>query len=305
MSLLLSILLNDIFPILVVATTGFVLARRLRVDVKMLSRVTFNALAPCLVFHLIVTSSVTSGEAWRLAIFTVGLVLSMGLLARLVAWPFGLDRQMLAAFLIVVMFSNAGNYGLSVILFAFGRDVLARAALYFVTSALLMYTVGSVLASSGRVGVKAALKGLLRVPALWGLLAATVVISTGVTLPTALARPVELLGAAAIPSMLLVLGMQFEQGAWPERPGLVATAAGLALVVSPLLGFLLARLLGLEGIARQAVIVESAMPSAVITTILALEFDVAPRFVTSVVVLTTLASPVTVSLLIALLKSGY
>jgi hypothetical protein len=47
------------------------------------------------------------------------------------------------------------------------------------------------------------------------------------------------------------------------------------------------------------------MPSAVITTILALEFDVAPRFVTSVVVVTTLASPFTVSMLIALLQSGF
>jgi predicted permease len=132
-----------------------------------------------------------------------------------------------------------------------------------------------------------------------------VVIWTGVTLPTAIARPVELLSAAAIPSMLLVLGMQFEKGAWPARPGLVAAAAVLALVVSPILGFLLARVLGLEGVARQAVIVESAMPSAVITTILALEFDVAPAFVTSVVVVTTLVSPVTVSLLIALLQSGF
>jgi hypothetical protein len=203
------------------------------------------------------------------------------------------------------MFSNAGNYGLSVVLFAFGREVVARAAVYFVTSALLMYTFGSVLASSGRIGVKAALRGLLKVPALWGLVAAAVVVWAGVTLPTAIGRPVELLSAAAIPSMLLVLGMQFEKGAWPERPGLVAAAAVLALVVSPILGFLLARVLGLEGIARQAVIVESAMPSAVITTILALEFDVAPAFVTSVVVVTTLLSPVTVSLLIALLQSGF
>jgi hypothetical protein len=305
MNLLLTILADDILPIFVVASVGFLLARRLHVDVKTLSRITFSALAPCLVFNLLVTSQVTTGEFGRIVVFTMLLVAAVGMVARLVAIPFRLDRPALAAFLIVVMFSNAGNYGLSVVLFAFGREVLARAAVYFVTSALLMYTVGSVLASSGRIGVTAALHGLLRVPALWGLLAATVVIWTGATLPTAIARPVELLSAAAIPSMLLVLGMQFEKGAWPERPGLVAAAAVLALVVSPLLGFLLARLLGLEGIARQAVIVESAMPSAVITIILALEFDVAPRFVTSVVVVTTLASPVTVSLLIALLKSGF
>jgi len=305
MDLLLTILADDILPIFVVASVGFLLARRLHVDVKPLSRITFNALAPCLVFNLLVTSQVSASEFGRIVAFTILLVAAVGTVARLVAIPFRLDRPALAAFLIVVMFSNAGNYGLSVVLFAFGRDVVARAAVYFVTSALLMYTFGSVLASSGRVGVKAALHGLLRVPALWGLVAAAVVIWTGVTLPTAIARPVDLLGAAAIPSMLLVLGMQFEKGAWPERPGLVATAAALALVVSPLLGFLLARFLGLEGVARQAVIVESAMPSAVITTILALEFDVAPRFVTSVVVVTTLVSPVTVSLLIALLQSGF
>jgi hypothetical protein len=305
MNLLLTILADDILPIFVVASAGFLLARRLHVDVKPLSRITFNALAPCLVFNLLVTSQVSASEFGRIVAFTILLVAGIGTVARLVAIPFRLDRPALAAFLIVVMFSNAGNYGLSVVLFAFGREVVARAAVYFVTSALLMYTVGSVLASSGRIGVKAALHGLLRVPALWGLVAATAVIWTGVRLPTALARPVDLLSAAAIPSMLLVLGMQFEKGAWPERPGLVATAAALALVVSPLLGFLLARLLGLEGIARHAVIVESAMPSAVITTILALEFDVAPRFVTSVVVVTTLASPLSVSLLIAALKSGF
>jgi len=305
MDLLLTILADDLLPIFLVAAVGFLLARRLRVEVKPLSRVTFNALAPCLVFNLIVTSHVSAGEFGRIVAFTVLLVAAMGGVARMAAIPFGLDRPHLAAFLIVVMFSNAGNYGLSVVLFAFGRDVLARAALYFVTSALLMYTVGTFLASSGRHGVEAALRGLLRVPAVWGLGAAALVRWAGVSLPAAVSRPIELLGAAAIPTMLLVLGMQFEKGARPERPGLVAAAAVLVLIAAPLIGFLLASVLGLEGVARQAVLVESAMPSAVITTIVALEFDVAPRFVTSVVVVTTLASPVTVAILIALLQSGY
>jgi predicted permease len=41
------------------------------------------------------------------------------------------------------------------------------------------------------------------------------------------------------------------------------------------------------------------MPSAVLTTILAIEFDVEPSFVTACVMLSTLASPITVTLLIA------
>ncbi|MBP1636305.1 MAG: conserved rane protein of unknown function [Acidobacteria bacterium] len=305
MKLLLTILLDDLLPIFVVASVGFLLARRLRVDVKSLSRVTFNALAPCLVFSLLVTSTVSSGEFGRLVAFTVLLVAALGLAARVAAIPFHLTRPQLAAFLIVVMFSNAGNYGLSVVLFAFGREVLARAVVYFVTSALLMYTVGTWLASSGHHGGRAALGGLVRVPAVWGLAAAALVVATGVELPRAVSRPIGLLGDAAIPSMLLVLGMQFEKGARPERPALVALASALVLLGSPLIGFLLAPALGLTGPARQAMLVESAMPSAVITTIVALEFDVAPRFVTSVVVVTTLASPLTVSILIALLQSGF
>jgi predicted permease len=305
MNLLLTILLDDILPIFVVASVGFVLARRLHVDVKSLSRVTFNAFAPCLVFTLLVTSQVGADEFGRIVAFTVLLVGAIGLAARVAVIPLRLTRPHLAAFMIVVMFSNAGNYGLSVVLFAFGREALARAAIYFVTSALLMYTVGTFLASRGHSGGRAALRGLVRVPAVWGLVMAALVIWTGADLPKAVARPVELLGAAAIPSMLLVLGMQFEKGARPERPGLVALASALALLGSPIIGFLLASALGLTGLARQAVLVESAMPSAVITTILALEFDVAPRFVNSVVVVTTLASPITVSLVIALLQSGF
>ena len=46
------------------------------------------------------------------------------------------------------------------------------------------------------------------------------------------------------------------------------------------------------------------MPTAVMTTILALEFDAHPQFVTSVVCLATLVSPLTVTLLIAYLQRG-
>jgi malate permease and related proteins len=305
MSLLLGILVNDILPVFAVASVGFVLGRRLHLDVRSLSRISFDVLSPCLVFTSLVTTDLAFDEFGRIVAFTVLLVLCSGLIAVLVARPFRLDGPALAAFLMVVMFSNSGNYGLSAVLFAFGPPVLARAVVYFVTSSLLTYTVGPVLALSGRIGIRAALRGLLKVPVLWGLLVAIVVKFAGVSVPTPLLRPIELLSVTAIPIMLLVLGMQFERGARPERPGLVAAAAAVALVMSPVLGFALAKLLALGTAARQAMIVEASMPSAVITTILALEFDVAPKFVTSVVVVTTLASPLTVSLVIALLQSGF
>ena len=150
MSILLSIFANDVLPVFVVAAIGFAVARVLEADVRTLSRVTFNALSPCLVFHMLVTSSLSAGDFGRmtaLALLTIG---GIGLVARLVALPFRLDRAMTSAFLIVVMFSNSGNYGLPVVLFAFGRDALAHATVYFVVNAVATYTLGVFLASAGR-----------------------------------------------------------------------------------------------------------------------------------------------------------
>jgi hypothetical protein len=48
--------------------------------------------------------------------------------------------------------------------------------------------------------------------------------------------------------------------------------------------------------------IEASMPAAVVTTILALEYEIAPAFVTGVVFVSTLLSPFTVTLIIALLK---
>ena len=302
MTLLLSIFANDVLPIFIVAAVGFTVARVFKADVRSLSRVTFNALSPCLVFHMLVTSPVSAADFGRMAALAVIVIIGIGLVARVAALSLRLDRAMTSAFLIVVMFSNSGNYGLPVVLFAFGRDALAQATVYFVANAVATYTLGVFLASAGRRSIGQAASGVLRVPAVWGVAAAGIVVGLGLHVPAALMRPVELLSGAAIPSMLLVLGMQLERSAWPERPRLVALAGVLALVVTPLIALGASHLLGLTGVARQAAIVQSAMPSAVLTTILALEFDVAPSFVTACVMLSTLASPISVTLLIAALQ---
>ncbi|RPJ76074.1 MAG: AEC family transporter [Acidobacteria bacterium] len=301
MALLASIFLNDVLPIFIVAGIGFALARRLKADVRALSRITFNALSPCLVFHLLVTSDIGVADVARMTMLTGTVVLGIGAVARVVAIPFRLDRPALAGFLLVVMFSNAGNYGLPVVLFAFGRGALAHASIYFVANAVLAFTAGVFLASAGRRSLGDALRGVLRVPAVYAAVAAALVMASGVTVPLPIMRPIELLSSAALPAMLLVLGMQLERGAWPERPGLAVLAVVLTLAVTPLIALGAANLLGLHGAPRQAAILQSAMPSAVLTTILALEFDVAPSFVTACVVLSTLVSPVSITLLIALL----
>jgi predicted permease len=299
---LLGIFAADILPIFVIAGIGFLLARYAGVQVQTLSRVTFHALAPALVFNILTTSPVSASEFGRMAVFYALVAASAMVLARLAAIPLRLDRASLSAFLLVVVCSNSGNYGLPVALLAFGRDALTFASVYFVSSAIFSYTGGILLAASGRRSVAQALAGVLRVPAVYGAVAAAIVMGLGLPVPEAVARPMTLLSDAALPMMVLVLGMQLERATWPERPDMVAVAAALSLVVTPLAAFGIAHLVGLRGAAFQAGVLQASMPTAVITTILALEFNVAPNFVTSVVCVTTLLSPITLTLLIAYLQ---
>jgi malate permease and related proteins len=302
MSVLLSIFVEDVLPIFLVAGVGFLLARCLRVDVRVVSRVAFNALSPCLVFTLLMNSRIGAGEFGRLGLFSVCSILGIGLIAWLVALLMRLDRATTTAFLMVVMFSNTGNFGLSAIMLAFGSDALARGTVYFVVSSSLMYTLGVFLASSGKQSAGAALRGVLKVPAVYGVAVAVLCLVTGLRFPSPVRTGVEMLSSAALPVMMLVLGMQFERTRRPERPVLVAVASVLTLVVSPLLAFALADATGLTGPARQAAVLEASMPAAIVTTILSLEYDASPSLVTAIVFVTTLASPLTVTLIIAMLK---
>ena len=302
MSLVASIFLNDITPIFVLAAVGFLLARHVGASVKTMSTVSFHALSPCLVFNQLVTSRVGFSQSWRIVVFCVVITAALGLAARLSASALKLTGTTLTSFLLVVVFSNSGNYALPVVLFAFGRDALAFASVYFVASAMMVYTVGVFVAASGRGNVRTALTRVLGVPAVWGTVAAVVVMTLGVQLPASVVRPVGLLSDAAIPVMLLVLGMQLERHTKPEHPAAVATAVALSLLMAPLLAFGLSALLGLEGAARQAAIVEASMPAAVATTVLALEFELDANFATSVVLFSTVLSPFTLVVLIAWLQ---
>jgi predicted permease len=300
---LLSILGSDILPIFAIAAIGFLLERRVSGSVKTLSAITFNALSPCLVFYQLVMSRLSGPDVVRMAFFCLLLTAAMGIAARLAAIPLGLDRRSLSSFLLVVMFSNTGNYALPLILFAFGQESLSYASVYFVTSAILVYTVGVFIAASSRQGLGRAFAGVLRVPALYALAAAGIIVAFHVTPPVAVMRPVSMLSDAALPMMLLILGMQLKRAVAPNRPVIVGAAVGLTLFVAPAIGILLSVLLGLSGPARKAAITLASMPAAVITTVLALEFDLDSSFVTSVVFVSTIISPATLALLIAFLKA--
>ena len=299
---LFSIFVSSILPVFVVAGVGFALSRFLRISAVQLSTVTFNALAPCLVFDLLLTSSVGGEDVSRLVAFCLLMTVAMGTVGGLVATLLRLDRSTRAGFMLVAMFSNNANYGLPLLLFAFGEQALAFGAVYFVTSAVLTYTVGVLVAGSGHRTLGQALTWIFRVPTIYGAVAAGLLVALSVPVPQLVMRPVSLLSDAAVPMMLLVLGMQLAEARRPTALPALGSATIVRLLVAPVLALAGAELVGLSGAARQAAVLQASTPAAVITTILALEYGAAPRFVTSVVVASTVLSPLTLALLIAWLQ---
>jgi predicted permease len=301
LSQLFSLFFNNLFPILLIAAIGYSLARWLKITPRPLSQVIFYVFSPILVFNLINSSHLSNQDILRTLAFAILLIGAVGLIAWLLGKLLHFDRKILAAVLITCMFMNAGNYGLPLTDFAFGEVALAFASVFFVVNSVLTNTLGIVIASSGSMSVWNSIKGLLKFPAIYALILGILFLQFKWQLPAGLDRTVTLLSNAAIPSMLVLLGMQLVNIRLDGQLVPLILTSGLRLLAAPLLAFGLAYLFGLSGAPYQAVVLESAMPVAVTNTILATEFDAEPTFVTAAVLITTLLSPLTLTPLLAFL----
>ncbi|MCA9873326.1 MAG: AEC family transporter [Anaerolineales bacterium] len=301
MKSIVTVLWQNILPIFVIAGFGFALQRWQTIDKRTLSKVTLYVLSPSLVFSSLVNSRLPGEELIDLAVFTVVVILVMAMLAVLVATALRLPRRKLVTLLVVTIFVNSGNYGLTLVQLRYGEAGLSRAIVYYTTSTILLYSVGIFLASMGRLHWRQALGRMLRLPPVYAAAGAIVVYAFNLPIPTPLLRAVEVAGQGAIPVMLLVLGMQIGsmQGGLEWR--LTAPAVILRLLVAPVVAVMVAGFLGITGLGRATSVIEASMPTAVITIILATEFDLQPSAVTSIVILTTLLSPLTLAATITLL----
>jgi hypothetical protein len=298
---LLQLFSDNLLPVFLVAGAGYLLGRFTGIETRSLSRTIFYIFTPSLIFKLLSQSQLDSAVLLRMGTFTAAGLLAMIILAALAARILKLERRMGIAVMLCALLPNAGNFGLSVNMFAFGEPALAQASIFFVSQAILANTVGVYIASLGRSNAKEALLGLLKLPSIYSIVLGLLVVRFDWQVPVGIERATSLLGDASIPAMLVLLGLNLREANWRGRLKPLLAANVLRLVASPILAVALALALGLTGVARQAGILEMAMPAAVMANVLATEFDVEPAFVTSVVFTSTLLSPLTLTPLLAFL----
>lgn len=309
LTLLLQVFSEVVLPIVVITGIGYLLEGAFPLDARTLNRVSLYGLSPCLLFVTLLRTEINSGEALRLSLLMLLVCVAMCICAYVIARAMGLNSTERSGFMLASTFMNSGNYGLPATRFAFGDIGFQYAVIGYLTQAFLSQTMAVYVASSGGGNRRAALTQVLKMPMLYAALLAIALRLLGVPLDESngfvavgLYRGLRLLADATLPFLLLILGMQLRRRKPLGSFGPLGTATALRLVASIPIAFGVAYLLGLTDLALRVGIMQAAMPTAVNTTILALEFDTWPHFVSNVVVATTVGSLITLTVLVVFLR---
>jgi len=285
--------LSVIAPVFIVAAMGFVWTKSgMRFDAQTVSGLSTNIGMPCLVFTSLAGISVGAEELGRIAIAGGLAMTSCALVGAIILRLAGLP---LSHYLPAVAFPNLANIGLPMCLFAFGEPGLALAMGYLMVGSLIQITMGIWLASG-----KISPAGLFNNPIMYVIPIALLFRFGGYEVPQWLNDSTKLAGNMALPVMLMALGASLSQiklaGAWRSSIlSLLRFAIGISV------GFGIAEILGLSGVLRSVVILQTAMPSAVFNHILALQYDNDPETVAGIVMQSSLMSVIVLPLLLLVL----
>jgi predicted permease len=130
---------------------------------------------------------------------------------------------------------------------------------------------------------------VVRMPIIWAIFAALLLLWTGWSLPPIVQRSLGLLGGITVPLMLMSLGYSLASlkiTSW-KRSMIFALAR---LIGGFAIGWGVAWLLGLDGLARGVIVIQSSMPPAVLNYLWAARYNNEPEEVAGVVVLSTFIS---------------
>jgi hypothetical protein len=291
-------MVDVILPLFLMIAAGFLLGKFRQMDTRTVASLNMFVLLPCLIFSSMIKKGTPS--VLVIILFVVAVSLSLYVVSLLAGRLFPFDKAGGSAFHLSNCFLNAGNYGVPFCLLAFGEKGMNIALIFVIGSSIMLYTLAIYIASRSRHGVAEAAKNIFKMPLIYAFLLAIAVNRFSIPIPDIIVKPVDMLGTAAIPVNILLLGIQLEKTKISASVTILSSNL-IKLCCAPLLAYGLTLVLGIEGLLRNVLIVESAMPTAVNSLIIAVEYDANPDFVSAAVLSSTLLSIVTLSILVMIL----
>lgn len=301
----LSLILREIIgPVFVMILIGFIMQIKFKLDLSTLAKINIYFLAPGFIFNALYHAEFSGSFFFNIFFFFILSVIILFILSKLLGKIIKLDPSRQTLFTNSTLFYNSGNYGVPVNALVFQGDPMAMSiqvvALTFQDMFIFSYGIFSLRAANK--GTLKAMLGYFRMPVFYGLLAGVLLNVFNVSLPDLVLVPAGYIADSMIAIALLTLGAQVAMIKLTKGLRLVYLSLFIRLICGPLIAYLMIITFSIEGITAQALFIASAMPTSVNSSVIAQEYSDDPTFATQTVLFSTLASAITVTIVIYLAR---
>lgn len=282
--------LSVVFPVFTIIVAGWFFARFKRIDLGPIIDLLLYLTIPALVVSSLSRKPLVADDLVIVGLSATAVVLGTGVISF--AYLSITGRRELRGFYLPTMFMNSGNMAFPLSLLAFGPDGLTVAVVYYIAVSLLVYTLGiSIAKGSG------GLTEMFKLPLIYAAAAGIWLNLSGVELPEPVFNTFEMLGMATIPVMQVSLGYRLYSTRL-ARPGLSLAGTVIRIGGGVAIAWAVVWLFGIGGLSGKVIILASSMPAAVINFIVSHKYDLDSDLVASTVAVSTVASVVTVPLVL-------
>ena len=250
-------LIDVLFPVFFVIGVGYYLGKKDRnFDTKFITNFAGNIGTPAMIFYTITTTGITLDlfiEYFIYALIIIGGFSLVGLF-----FLFILKKDVISELPRLIL-PNTGNMGVPICLFAYGTAGLGVASAIASVIILLHFTLGVLLAKKSF-----SLEILIKNVPIYAILASVIFLYFKWDVPGYIENTTFLLTYTTIFLVLMSLGIalsRFQVVSWTKASILGA----VRVIIGPIIGFSLIRYLELDGFAAGVLLIQSAMPSAVLT----------------------------------------
>ncbi|OUX54096.1 MAG: transporter [Pelagibacteraceae bacterium TMED287] len=285
-------LLDVLFPVFFIIGVGYYLGiKDPKFDTKFITNFAGNIGTPAMIFYTITTTGVTLSvfiEYFIYALIVIGGFSIVGL-----AFLFFLKKDVISE-LPPLILPNTGNMGVPICLFAYGTAGLGVASAIASVIILLHFTVGVLLAKKSF-----SLQILIKNVPIYGLIIAVIFLYFEWEVPGFIENTTFLLTYTTIFLVLMSLGIalsRFKVVSWTHA----SILGGVRVIVGPIIGFSLIKYLDLDGFPAGVLLIQSSMPSAVLTYLVGSMYSKkrVVDSVASVIVTSTLMSLITIPIVV-------
>ncbi|WP_150269957.1 AEC family transporter [Paenibacillus tepidiphilus] len=298
-----STMIGVIVPLSIPVLAGVLLGKFKRLDTGPLLTLYLYFLSPAIILDTLATAEISFDDVYKTLAFSLLNLLVLWALSLALGRILRLPPPEAAGLTLISTFTNSVNYGLPLVLLAFGQLGLDKASVYVIAQMVIVNTIGVYFAARSQFSVKAAVKSVFSLPAIYAAILALLLRAFQLHMPQELAQGVSLAAGAYSPVVLAVLGAQMVKvnAAQTARNVQLAFWTGLSvrLLLAPMIAALLLLLLNITGTLFSVLLILASMPVAVNSVVLAERFGSSPSLVSRCIVWTTLASFVMLPVLIA------